>query len=340
MKIKINESQLQFLTEGMVMTTMSQEKFHKFFAFIFNKISKLNDYNFIKSYNEYLEKVTRYDKKYLYKLFFYDLYNFNIKKGLDWYTSKLQVHEIGYGVDITFLPNNLTILNGDLDLSYSALQHLPDNLNVLYGGIYVNNSSIKTIGNNITTHVLNAKGNAFLTKLGDNITTRDYFDVSNTNVSIIPNNLNIGGDFRVFNSGLSLEYSKKRIISTIKEKGGHINGKVRGAKEYESDENITVWQSRNPLSTYAFSNTKTDRLAVKFTDYIKNQNEKNEPATRKDFLTKFYPTEVKPGYLSTFFASIKDAGIVNLNNKNEYTLGKNYEDFLKGKMRKQKYDNF
>jgi hypothetical protein len=96
-----------------------------------------------------------------------------------------------------------------------------------------------------------------------------------------------------------------------------------------------VWRSKNIQSTYSFS--RRSNLADSFTNYIK----KTKPgfATRNGFLESIgKPTS--PGMLSTFFASIKDAGIVILKRgkkKEEnfyYTLGPNYKAYLEGKLRR------
>lgn len=332
MKLKITENQLKLLTES---ESMDQKKFHKFFAFVFNRISKLNNYDAIPTYQKFTQVIELYDRKYLNNRFFYTLYNENISDSIDWGTSPLIFDNSYDSRQILKLPNNVEI-RGGLYLRYGKIENLPDNLNV-YSDIDLVGTPISSIGDDIFAEDLLLSNCPNLKKLGNNISVRTLW-IAKTNISDIPNNLKIRGDFLVRNTPLSDKYTKDEIISLIKERGGFVEGNVIGVAKYKTGEDTTVWSPKNRASTYTFSNPKTSLLATKFTDYIKSQNEKNEPATRKDFLTKFYPSNVRPGYLSQFFAAIKDAGIVNLNTKNQYSLGQNYEDFIKGKMRKQEYN--
>lgn len=294
MKILITENQLRILKES---TSFNQEKFHKYFAHIFDRVSKRLNFESV-SHDRFKNEISKYDNKYFKNMVYYYIYEKNVTPNINWYNSELHINTTVYldgSADIILFPNNLTI----------------------WGNLNLNNTDITLIPDNLTVH-----GNLLL---GD------------TSISSIPNNLKVNNTLFLIDTPLSENYSKDEIIKMIKDKNGSVGG-VRGVKKYvPNDDDVVVWYPTNRMSTYTFSNPKTSKLAVKFTEYIKSQKEKNEPATRKDFLTKYYPDNVVRGYFTTFFASIADAKIVTKNNKNEYSLGPNYENFLRGKMVRQIY---
>ena len=108
---------------------------------------------------------------------------------------------------------------------------------------------------------------------------------------------------------------------------------VNFIKEHTGMEDITLWQG---ASSYKFENIKTAKLANAFIEYIKKAEEKGVRATRKDFL-EFINKPATPGYFSSFFIAIQDAGIVEKHRKGRsfyYTLGPNYESYLQGTLKK------
>ena len=96
-----------------------------------------------------------------------------------------------------------------------------------------------------------------------------------------------------------------------------------------------TWEP-NARSNYGFKDPTKSSLAKAFIDYIKKQNESGKKATKKDFLTSINRS-TKQGSLSSFFASIKDAGIVKLNKDHTYELGPKYDYYIKGELRKKKW---
>lgn len=126
-------------------------------------------------------------------------------------------------------------------------------------------------------------------------------------------------DFRHYTWRSKLEYIFTKILNKLP------------SPEYP------VWRPKNMHSTYSFS--KRSNLADKLTDYIIKQNENGEFATRNGFLVSI-GKETNPGMLSTFFGSIRDAGIVEIvkGKKGEpsyyYKIGPNYKAYLTGKIRR------
>jgi len=293
MKILITENQLRILKES---TSFNQEKFHKYFAHIFDRVSKRLNFKSV-GYDRFKNEISKYDNKYFNNMVYYYIYENNVTPNINWYNSDLYINTTVYldsSASIILLPNNLTI----------------------GGNLILNNTNIILIPDNLTVH-----GNLLL---------------SHTSISSIPNNLKVNNILSLIGTPLGENYRKDEIEKMIKDKNGSVGG-IKGVKKYKPNDDVIIWEPTSRMSTYTFSNPKTSKLVVKFTDYIKSQKEKNEPATRKDFLTKYYPGNVVRGYFTTFFASIKDAKIVTKNNKNEYSLGPNYENFLRGKLVRQKY---
>jgi hypothetical protein len=108
----------------------------------------------------------------------------------------------------------------------------------------------------------------------------------------------------------------------------------------------TFWTAQNVQSKYSFTKPK-GTLAEKFTNYIINSEKEGQYATKKGFLEKLFKernrdiSDMKTqGYISLFFASIKDAGIVKLNRNTSgtpkfyYTLGDNYDKWKQGKLKR------
>ena len=343
MKIKITENQLStLLLESK--QDIGQSKFQKLFAFLFEKISKRFDYSPVDNKYTFFTQLQKYDQKYLNHEFFYHLYNDNVKMGINWFSDKLDYRYSISERSLIYLPTNLSISNyADLDNSHSFVR-IPDNLRVsdtLWVQSIEHNLSM---GNNIIVYDDLHLSYSNISELGDNLTVYGNLLINNTNISDIPKNLRIGGEFSVRNTPLSKKFNLDDILKMIKERGGTIAGKIIGMPKYSyEDPNITIWSPTNRASTYAFNRTRSNpqvaKLTNSFIEYVKTQNEKNQKATRKDFLEKNYPDKsTNTGYFSTFFASIKDAGIVSMNNKNEYVLGPNYQAYLEGKLRRQKWN--
>ena len=97
---------------------------------------------------------------------------------------------------------------------------------------------------------------------------------------------------------------------------------------------FVYWYPSNSTSTYTFENPeKSGQTTKAFIAYIKEQNSKGKPATQKGFVESL-GKEYRSGYLSMFFGSIKDSGIVKRNKNGEYVLGPNYDVFMQGKLRR------
>lgn len=108
---------------------------------------------------------------------------------------------------------------------------------------------------------------------------------------------------------------------------------IRRITAQHEDKSLVFWRPTNVSSSYSFTKPGASKLLNKFIDYIKEQNGKGEPATKKDFIKKNYGHN-RPGFLVTFFSSIKAAGIVKMDKNYNYSIGPNYEAYLQGKLRK------
>lgn len=130
----------------------------------------------------------------------------------------------------------------------------------------------------------------------------------------------------------------KKLIQTFEERVKAYENvllkRIEKIKFKHKNKDLTFWDPLNRSSTYSFSRPERGlKLTKKFIDYVKEQNTKGEPATRKDFLMKNYG-HAKPGFLTSFFSSIKNAGIVKMDINFNYSIGPNYEKYLQGKLRR------
>ena len=97
------------------------------------------------------------------------------------------------------------------------------------------------------------------------------------------------------------------------------------------------WKPNCWLSRYQFNNPdEIGPLTKKFMKYIRSAEKYDMKATKKGFYN-IIGRKYKPGNNSTFFASIKDAGIVELNTEwngsyreSWYTKGSNWNHYLNG----------
>lgn len=309
MRILITENQLISLVEKFNLKPMSNEVFQKYFAFVFNRISKRFNYKPCSS-SEWVEEIQKYDNGYLYNWVFHYIYKTNVRPGINWGSDQLgfPISDLEVAGSVTNLPNKLSVRFG-LYIKNNLIEVLPDNLDVSHE-IIATGSDLKKLGNNLKTKILN---------------------ISDTSIREIPNNLNVN-TFIITNTPLSLNYTEEELTNLIKEKGGSVK-KILG-----SEKNKIMWRPSNYTSTYTFERNTPNSLTNKFIDYVITQNEKNEPATRRDFLQKLGHHDFNRGYLSTFFSSIKNAGIVTMNTQNEYSLGQNYQAYKEGRLkRKRRY---
>ena len=107
----------------------------------------------------------------------------------------------------------------------------------------------------------------------------------------------------------------------------------------ENNMNKVLWKSNNRISSYQFSNPyKMGPLTKKFMKYIRSAEVYGMKATKKGFY-KVINRKLVPGNNCTFFAAIKDAGIVELHTEwngsyreSWYTKGSNWNHYLDGNL--------
>ncbi len=105
---------------------------------------------------------------------------------------------------------------------------------------------------------------------------------------------------------------------------------------------VVTWKPTCWVSGYGFSNPKNmGPLTKSFMKYVRSCEAYKQKATKRGFY-KLMNREHRPGHNSTFFAAIKDAGIVTLNKKwngsyNEtwYIKGPNWNNYLNGNLRRK-----
>lgn len=110
-----------------------------------------------------------------------------------------------------------------------------------------------------------------------------------------------------------------------------------------NQEGFKFWQPINSQSNYRFESRNPDNAYIKFLNYIIEQTNEGEPASKRDFLInvleKDHEEVVFSGYLSTMFSSMKDAGLVSLYRANtspyfRYKLGPNHNVWEKGRLKR------
>jgi hypothetical protein len=98
------------------------------------------------------------------------------------------------------------------------------------------------------------------------------------------------------------------------------------------DEETVFWEPENRASTYTFAYPPKPKGVTKvFLDFVFN----NPGKTRKDFYTSIN-RPYSPGNNSMFFASVTQAGLVELVDS-KYYIGENYGKWTQGKLKKADY---
>ena len=108
--------------------------------------------------------------------------------------------------------------------------------------------------------------------------------------------------------------------------------------------NKIIWKSNSAQSSYQFNNPNRMGYFTKgFMKYVKSAEKYELKATKQGFY-KIMGKELVKGNMCTFFASIKDAGIVDLHKKWNgsyteawYTKGSNWNAYLEGKLERYHY---
>ena len=110
-----------------------------------------------------------------------------------------------------------------------------------------------------------------------------------------------------------------------------------------NQEGFKFWQPINSQSNYRFESRNPDNSYIKFLNYIIEQINEGEPASKRDFLLNVLEKDpeqvVFSGYLSTMFSSMKDAGLVSLYRADtspyfRYKIGPNYNAWEKERLKR------
>ena len=106
---------------------------------------------------------------------------------------------------------------------------------------------------------------------------------------------------------------------------------------------IVTWKPTSWFSGYRFNNPKKmGPLTKSFMKYVKSCETYKQKATKRGFY-RLIKKEQLPGNNCSFFAAIKDSGIVCINRKwngsyteTWYTKGPNWDNYLNGNLRRIK----
>jgi len=109
------------------------------------------------------------------------------------------------------------------------------------------------------------------------------------------------------------------------------------------DLNKVTW-SGNFQCTYKFENPSREGWWIKnFMKYIRSCKSYDIPATKRSFMKLIGKSHLGSGYMNTFFAAVKDAGIVEAHKEWNgsftecvYTKGPNWEHYLNGNLKRSK----
>ena len=109
------------------------------------------------------------------------------------------------------------------------------------------------------------------------------------------------------------------------------------------DLNKVEWKCNNFQCSYKFENPNKEGWWIKnFMKYIKSCEKYDRPAYKRHFLRLVLKKgNYSKGYMNTFFAAVKDAGIVTLHKTWNgiftdcvYTRGPNWDAYLEGRLRR------
>lgn len=123
------------------------------------------------------------------------------------------------------LTNDELTFNYSLDLRNKNITTLPDNLTIIDGGLFLTYSKIKTLPNNLTVGKSLFLTNADITSLPDNLYVGRNLYIEGTKIDKIPNNLRIENEFWVIDTPLS-KYNYEDIKKMIEDKGGYLGGLI------------------------------------------------------------------------------------------------------------------
>ena len=119
--------------------------------------------------------------------------------------------------------------------------------------------------------------------------------------------------------------------------------KSPGWDEAMKDLNKVTW-SGNFQCTYKFENPNKEGWWIKnFMKYIRSCQTYGKVATKRSFMKLIGKSHIGSGYMNTFFAAVKDAGIVEAHKEWNgsftecvYTKGPNWEHYLNGNLKRSK----
>jgi hypothetical protein len=106
--------------------------------------------------------------------------------------------------------------------------------------------------------------------------------------------------------------------------------------------NDVIWKCNNFQCTYKFENPNKGGWWINnFMKYIRSCEAYNKVATKRSFMKLIGKDNLPKGYMNTFFAAVKDSGIVELNKEWNgsfteciYTRGPNWNHYLNGNLKR------
>ena len=106
--------------------------------------------------------------------------------------------------------------------------------------------------------------------------------------------------------------------------------------------NKVTWKCNNFQCTYKFENPDNGGWWIKnFMKYVQSCEVYGRPATKRTFLNLILNKGYGKGYMNTFFAAVKDAGIVDVTKtwngsftECVYSRGLNWSAYLEGRLKR------
>lgn len=117
---------------------------------------------------------------------------------------------------IKILPNYLTLIKGELNLSECVLLESINKVRFVNGDLNLIRSNIKYLPENLTI-----KGNLFLfqcknlNRLPNGLLIDGYLDLKETNIDSLPNDLKIKGNLYLKNSKITKDYIRDNFSKTL-----------------------------------------------------------------------------------------------------------------------------
>ena len=119
-------------------------------------------------------------------------------------------------------------------------------------------------------------------------------------------------------------------------------GPAKWPKKLWSEANKVTWKCNSFQCTYKFENPDKGGVWIKnFMKYIRSCEKYDMKSTKRHFLKLILTKGYSRGHMNTFFAAVKDAGIVTAKKhwngkftECKYSRGPNWSTYLEGRLKR------